>query len=360
MPDKSPNSKIIPSRGTKQHVANKYLSLNYLSISTDEFSDFIPDLQETAKTKYIEVSAKSMINKVNSPDLHLEYSLNPYQGCEHGCIYCYARPTHNYWGYSAGDEFETRILIKTNALAILKKELSKKTYQVKPLMLSGNTDCYQPIEKKYKLTRSILELCLAWKHPIQLITKNALILRDLDLYIELNKNSLCSIAISITASNDKTRRIMEPRASTISSRFKTVQALSQRNIPCHIMIAPVIPGINNTEIFDILKESKSCGAKSASYQLVRLNGDLQDLFSTFLDEQFPDGKNKILNAIKSCHNGKLNDSRFGLRMKGEGNMAHIIQQQFKLAYSKYFPIPLKTELNTSLFRPSNSDQLSFW
>ncbi len=349
-----------PSRGTNLHLANKYLKLNHLVTA-----DLNQDIEEseipiTSKTKYIEVQAKSMINQVTSPDLFMDYSLNPYQGCEHGCVYCYARPTHNYWGYSAADDFENIILVKTNSIEVLKKELSATKYEVKPIMLSGNTDCYQPAERKFKITRDILELLLLWKHPVQIITKNALILRDLDLLVELSKLNLCSIAISITAATDLTRRIMEPRASTIESRLKIVKIFSENKIPVHAMFAPTIPGINESELINMVKIASENGANSASYQIVRLNGDLQAIFENFLTERLPARKDKVLNAIKSCHDGHLNDSRFGLRMKGNGNVTLIIRQQFKLAYSKYFPNPQKIELRKDLFSPVINGQLRIW
>ncbi len=349
-----------PSRGTELHLSNKYFALNHvesrdLHQNSNDESD-----EKMRKTKYIEVLAKSMINKVTSPDLFMDYSLNPYQGCEHGCTYCYARPTHNYWGYSAADEFENTILVKTNALDILKKELSNKNYDVKPIMLSGNTDCYQPAEHKYQITRKILQLLLSWKHPVQLITKNALILRDLDLLKELSKLHLCAVAVSITASTDQTRRIMEPRASTIDSRWKIIRTLSEHKIPVHAMLAPIIPGINDSELFKMVQTAAEHGANSTSYQIVRLNGDLQAIFENFLTKQLPDRKDKVLQAIKSCHDGQLNDSRFGLRMKGRGNVADIIKQQFKLAHSKYFTNSTKTELRKDLFSPIINGQLRIW
>lgn len=346
-------------RGSKLHIPNKYLKLNYLAAENLN-QDYASPVATQMKTKFIEITAKSMINIVNSPDLAMEYSLNPYQGCEHGCVYCYARPTHNYWGYSSADEFENTVLVKTNAVDVLKKELSSKNYKVKPIMLSGNTDCYQPAERKFKITRSILQLFVDWKQPVQIITKNYLMSRDLDLLSKLNESELCSVAISLTAANDKTRRIMEPRASSIQSRLKLMQILSRAGIPVHAMIAPVIPGINDAEIFSMLKLAANAGANSASYQIVRLNGDLQIIFENFLDQQFPDRKEKILNQIRACHGGKLSDSRFGMRMKGEGKIAEMINRQFKLAYSKYFPHPVKVNLRSDLFSPIRNGQMNIW
>ncbi|MFZ1255252.1 MAG: PA0069 family radical SAM protein [Saprospiraceae bacterium] len=356
MPDK-----IISRRGSTLHIENKYLKYNH-SID-EEFNQSIDsdlEINSNTKTKIIEVIAKSIINTVKSPDLKMDYSLNPYQGCEHGCSYCYARPTHNYWGYSAGDEFENTILAKKNAIEILKNELASKNYQVKPIMLSGNTDCYQPAERKYKLTRGLLKVLLDWKHPVQIITKNALILRDLDILTDLNNLKLCSIAISVTADNDKTRRTLEPRASSIESRLKTISKLAENKIPIHGMLAPIIPGINDSQLFNMLRLTSEAGANTASYQIVRLNGDLQAIFNNWLEVNIPERKAKVLNAIRSCHGGQLNDSRFGLRMKGEGSISEIINQQFKLAYAKFFPNPQKANLRCDLFCPIINGQLRLW
>lgn len=310
-----------------------------------------PDIEAT---KYLEVKAKSMINQVNSPDLFMDYSLNPYQGCEHGCAYCYARPTHPYWGYSAGDEFETRVLVKTNAVEVLKKELCARSYQVKPIMLSGNTDCYQPAEKKFQLTRRILQLMLDWRHPVMIITKNALIKRDLDILEELNNWNLVRIAISLTAASDQTRRLMEPRASSIGTRLDAIQHLSQKNIPVHAMMAPIIPSINDHEIFDMVRLAGEAGASSASWQIVRLNGEVQTVFENWLLSNYPDRTDRVLNQIRSCHGGQLSDSRFGTRMKGEGLTASLISQQFKLALNRFLPKKEFPPLRTDLFRPSKS------
>ena len=349
-----------PSRGTSLHLGNRFHKTN--PVANPEMNQLPAEDREIApsKTQTIEVKAKSMINKVNSPDLLMEYSLNPYQGCEHGCVYCYARPTHNYWGYSAADDFENKILVKANAVEVLSRELKSRKYQVKPIMLSGNTDCYQPVEKKYRLTRQILELMLAWRHPVTIITKNALIQRDLDLLGELNDLHLVQVAISVTAAHDRTRRVMEPRASTIASRFRTIRLLAERGIPVHGMLAPIIPGVNDMEIFDMVKQVAEAGAKTASYQIVRLNGDLQPIFGHWLEEQFPDRKERILNSIRSSHGGELGDSRFGTRMKGEGNIADIIRQQFKLAHSSFMPKTERQSLRTDLFRPVRGNMRELW
>ena len=347
----------ISGRGTELHIPNRFFKLQ-----TSDDLDFSQQEREdhTSKTQFIPVMAKSMINTVSSPDLFMDYSLNPYQGCEHGCTYCYARLTHNYWGYSIADEFETKILIKQNAVDIIKKELGSANYKVKPIMLSGNTDCYQPAESKFKLTQKILELFLFLKHPVMIITKNALILRDLDILKELNSNKLVSVAISVTASQDTTRRIMEPRASTIESRLKVIAKLKESEIPVHAMLAPIIPGINDTELMKMVHITADAGASSASYQIVRLNGELPVLFESWLDHHYPDRKDRILNAIRESHQGQLNDSNFKTRMKGSGSIADSIRQQFKLAYKRSYPNPQKPNLRTDLFQRIKNGQLVIW
>jgi len=344
----------LSGRGTELHISNRFFK-NPRSNDPD-FSQQLNEIDNT-KTQYIPVTAKSMINTVASPDLFMDYSMNPYQGCEHGCTYCYARLTHNYWGYSIADEFETKILVKLNAVEVLKKELGAKNYVVKPIMLSGNTDCYQPAEFKFGLTRKILELLLFLKHPVMLITKNALILRDLDVLLALNSLNLVSVAISVTASQDATRRIMEPRASTIESRLKAIIKLKEAGIPVHAMLAPIIPGINDNELMNMVKLTADAGASSASYQIVRLNGELPVLFGTWLVAQYPDRKQRILNAIRDSHQGQLNDSSFKTRMKGSGTIADSIRQQFKLAYKRHYPNPQKVNLNTDLFIRIKNGQL---
>jgi DNA repair photolyase len=289
----------------------------------------------TVKTKVIKIKSKSIVNKVESEDVPGEYSLNPYQGCEHGCIYCYARNTHPYWGYSAGIDFESNIMVKENAADLLDELLSKKSWKASPIMLSGNTDCYQPIEKELEITRSLLKVFLKHKHPLSIVTKNALILRDLDILTELNKLNLVSIAISITTIDDDLRRIMEPRTSSIPKRMALVKKLTQAGLPVTVLAAPIIPGLNENDILPLAKQVAENGAKRLQHIVVRLNGDIQDVFSDWLDRHFKDRKNKVLSKIKSLHGGDLGSSDIGLRMKGEGKIADIIHQQFKLAKKLY-------------------------
>lgn len=310
----------------------------------DEFEE--PD---KINTKTIEVFPKTLINTVKSPDLPFMYSMNPYQGCEHGCAYCYARPTHEYWGYNAGIDFESVILVKTNASKILEKELRKPGRTVSPIVISGNTDCYQPIEKKFELTRQLLQICLDFKHPVSIITKNALLLRDLDILIQLAQYDLVSVNISITGTDEKIRAVLEPRTSTYANRFKALKQLAEHKIPCGVMAAPVIPGINDNEIPKVLKLASENGAKFASYTIVRLNDSVEPVFVDWLEKNFPDKKEKVISLIKSCHQGDLADNRLGKRFKGDGNVANAIHQLFRVCYQKFFKEKFEFTHNCSLF-----------
>ncbi len=324
--------KYLKGRGAQINPSSRFDKLVY----DDNPTHLLEEDEHQFKTKFIEVHPKTILNKVDSPDIPLEYSMNPYQGCEHGCVYCYARNTHPYWGYSAGLEFEQKILYKKNAARLLEDKLKYPKWKAAPVMLSGNTDCYQPAEKELKITRSILEIFWKYRHPIGIITKNSLISRDLDILQKLNEHNLVHVVISITTQDDKLRQFMEPRTSNTMSRLKTVEQLSKAGIPVMVMIAPIIPGLNEHEILGIAKAAADHGALSIGSTLVRLNGDVAIIFEDWLQKNYPDKAGKIISKIKSCHDGNLGDSRFGKRMSGEGNIAKIISSQVKLAKRKYF------------------------
>ncbi len=349
----SENKQYLKGRGAQINPASRFEKY----ICDPDPTIFSEQPNDQIRTKIIEVHPKSILNKVDSPDIPFSYSLNPYQGCEHGCIYCYARNTHPYWGYSAGLEFEQKILVKKKAATLLEQKIKSKRWQAAPIMLSGNTDCYQPIERKLKITRSILEVLLKYRHPVSLITKNNLILRDLDILEQLGKYNLVRVAISITTLQEPLRQFMEPRTATANSRLKTIKILSTHNIPVTTMMAPVIPGLNEHEIFDVLKAAAEAGALNAHYTLVRLNGDVAEIFTDWLQKNFPDRAEKVLNKIKSCHGGQLNDSRAKLRMLGAGSIANMIQQQFKLAKQQFFKTVSIAPLNTGLHEQHKSPQL---
>ncbi|NNE15882.1 MAG: PA0069 family radical SAM protein [Saprospiraceae bacterium] len=322
---------ILKGRGAVINPSNRFENTDASSkIHSQQY-----DEQSIYKTKVIETKAKSIINKVLSKDVPMAYSMNPYQGCEHGCIYCYARNTHNYWGYSSGLDFESKIIVKTNAADLLRTKLKSKNWEASPIMVSGNTDCYQPVEKTYTITRKILKVMLDFKHPIGLITKNNLILRDLDIIKKLAKDNLISVAISINTLDDKLRQKLEPRASSISQRLKLIKTLVDNGISVTALAAPIIPGLNESEIIPLVKKLSELGVSKIGHIVVRLNGDIAELFEDWLIRHYPQRADKVLNKIKSLHGGKLNDSRIGDRMSGEGNIAEIIHQQFKLAQHKY-------------------------
>lgn len=314
-------------RGAQFNSVNKFLSNSLVR----EHIEGIDDWEETnEKTSFIIGKSKTIANKVDSPDVGMWYSVNPYQGCEHGCIYCYARNSHEYWGFSAGLDFERKIIVKEDAPILFKKFLERKSWDVTPISLSGNTDCYQPAERKYKLTRQLLEIALAYKQPIGMITKNSLILRDLDILQEMAKHNLVSVNVSITSLDEKLRLKMEPRTTTAKQRLKIINDLSKAGIPTSAMVAPMIPGLNDYEMPAILKAVAENGAKRAGYTVVRLNGSIGKIFEDWLLKNFPDRFEKVWHQIQACHNGNVNDSRFGTRMRGDGNFAEMINATFKL------------------------------
>lgn len=348
----------IKGRGSQLNTDNRFLKN---SIVQEHQEGIDEELIENHKTKLYFETPKKIVNKVESPDIPGDYSMNPYQGCEHGCIYCYARNTHEYWGFSAGLDFEQKIIVKKNAPEILKKQLSGKKWKVSPIMLSGNTDCYQPIEKKLEITRRMLEVLVNFKHPVSIITKNSLILRDLDLLKKLNEHNLVHVMISLTTLNEDLRQKLEPRTATSSQRLKTLKILSENNIPCGVMTAPIIPGLNSMEIPDLIKAASENGAASVGYTMVRLNGSIRNIFENWLEKNFPDAKDKVMHQIEDAHGGKTNDSRFGTRMKGEGKIAMAINRLFKISKAKYFPNEKDFLFNENIFSvPGSSTQLDLF
>jgi DNA repair photolyase len=343
--------KLKTGRGAQINTHNRFAKHSYITRS--DYLDFLhlngEDTSLEQKTKYIEVAPKTILNRVDSPDVGRAWSMNPYQGCEHGCIYCYARNSHEYWGYSAGSEFEQNILIKQKAAELLEAHLKKRSWIPEPIMLSGNTDCYQPAEKKFAITRKVLEVLLKFKNPVGIITKNALILRDIDLLQELAKDDLVHVSISLTSLQEDLRRLMEPRTATAKKRLHTVEQLSKAGIPVNIMMAPIIPGLNSHEIMDIAKASSDAGAKAFNYTMVRLNGQIAELFIDWLNHHFPDRASKVLKLIRETHGGKLNDSTFGRRMSGDGVFAKQIKDSVALARKRFFSNKILKPYNVNAF-----------
>jgi DNA repair photolyase len=355
------NDAVIKGRGAQQNVHNRFSELQHET--RDDFLEYCEKEGEQAdynKTLYLEVFPKTIVNKVTSPDVGMTFSMNSYQGCEHGCIYCYARNSHEYWGYSAGLDFERRILVKKDAPKLLEQLLKKKSWKTRTIVMSGNTDCYQPAEKKFEITRQCLEVFLKYKHPVSIITKNALILRDLDLLKALAEDNLISVNMSITSLSEETRRILEPRTATSKKRLETVKVLSANGIPVNVMLAPIIPSINSHEILPLAKTVSEYGALSIAHTIVRLNGAIGVVFSDWIKKTMPDRADKVLRQIESCHGGTLNDSRYGTRMRGEGKIAEQINNLMRLAKLKYFKDKTMPKLNTTLHETYKNGQLKLF
>ncbi len=353
-----PNSKeYFTGRGAQVNPANKFLKTSYVQEHWEGIDE--DSLTENKQTQYIEVFPKTIVNKVDSPDLG-EYSMNPYQGCEHGCLYCYARNTHEYWGYSAGMEFEQKILVKKNAPQLLEELFQKPKWEPHPIMFSGNTDCYQPIERKMKITRGMLEVCLKYRHPVGMITKNALILRDLDILTEMAKLKLVHVMVTFTSLDEDLRMIMEPRTVTYKNRLKVLKQLSANGIPCGVMVAPIIPTINSSHIPDVIQAAAQNGATKAGMTIVRLNGQVAVIFKDWLQKNFPDRADKVWHQIEACHGGQVNDSRFGTRMRGEGKIAESIHQLFKLSVKRFIGDSPKFSYDLSIFKSKGKEQLSLF
>jgi len=344
-------------RGAQVNPTNRFFKTSYVREHWEGIDEDF--LMENKHTQYIEVFPKTIVNKVDSPDIG-GYSMNPYQGCEHGCLYCYARNSHQFWGYSAGMEFEQKILIKKNAPQLLEELFKKPNWQPEPIMFSGNTDCYQPIERKLKITRSMLEICLKYNHPVSMITKNAVILRDLDILSEMAKLKLVHVMVTITSLDEDLRMKMEPRTVTYRNRLNVLKQLSSHGIPCGVMVAPIIPHLTSYHVHDVIKAAAENGAQRAGHTIVRLNGQIAEVFKDWLEKNFPDRAEKVWNHIAECHGGKVNDSRWSTRMRGEGHVAESIRQLFKLAVRKYMGTPPKVEFDLSIFKRKGHEQLSLF
>jgi DNA repair photolyase len=348
------NEEFIKGRGAQMNAHNPFDKYHVVQEHWEGIDE--DDLSLQGKTEYIEVFPKTIVNPVDSEDLRFSYSMNPYQGCEHGCLYCYARNSHNYWGYSSGTEFEQKILVKKNAAKLL-EEAFQKNWEPMPIMFSGNTDCYQPAERKFGITRQMLEVCLKYKHPVSMITKNSLIERDLDILEELNKLDLVNVSITLTSLNEDLRRLLEPRTASAQRKLRTIELLASKQISVNVMMAPIIPGLNSHEIFSLAKEVSERGASAINYTIVRLNGTIGEVFLDWVRKTFPDRADKIIHQIEECHGGTINDSRFGKRMSGEGKTAEMVSQMMKVARQKFFAGRSMKKLDCSKFVRNKKGQL---
>ncbi len=296
-------------------------------------------------------TAQSIITRNDSPDIGFDRSINPYRGCEHGCSYCFARQTNAYLGLSAGLDFEREIFVKTNAIALLRKELSAPRYRCRPVAIATNTDAYQPLERKHRLMRQILEILLETRHPVLITTKSALIVRDLDILTEMARRNLVSAAISITSLDHRLSRLLEPRAPTPARRLEAIRLLAAAGIPVSVFAAPMIPAINDHELERILDAAKAQGARAAAIQLLRLPGEVRDIFREWLLRHYPDRLQHVMGLIRDTRGGRDNDPRFGTRHSGEGPYAVMLKQRFDKALERYGLARQLPSLRTDLFAP---------
>lgn len=353
------DAKPVKGRGAAAQVKNRFLAHSY-GVVDPEGVDAIDEEEGEGRTRYIEVHPRTILNKVTSPDVGIAWSVNPYQGCEHGCAYCYARPTHEYWGYSAGLDFERTILLKRSAPALLDRALRHPKWEVGTISISGNTDCYQPIERTERITRGLLEVAQAFGQPVGIITKNALVLRDLDILAEMAAERLATVAVSLTTLDEGLRRVLEPRTSTARNRLRAIELLTKAGVPVFVMAAPIIPALNESELPALLKAAADAGALGAGYTVVRTNGPVQEVFRTWLHQHYPDRAAKVIAQISAVHGGHMNDSVTGRRMKGEGAFASNINRVFHVMRRRYFAGRVLPEMDRSRFKVPPQGQLELF
>jgi DNA repair photolyase len=335
-------------RGAQTNRSGRYEPIAYEP--SDDGWDSLAEL-EALTTEVQEVPARRIIARNESPDIGFDRSINPYRGCEHGCIYCFARPTHAFLGLSPGLDFETKLFAKTNAAQALERELADPRYEVSTIAIGTNTDSYQPIERRYRIMRHILEVLSATNHPVGIVTKSTLVLRDLDILTSMAKRGLVKVALSVTTLDRRLARAMEPRASTPDKRIETLQRLVDAGVPASVMVAPVIPGLTDMEMERILERASSVGVRNAGYVLLRLPLEIGDLFTEWLTANCPDRAKRVLSLMRSTHGGKLYDSKWGERMTGEGPYAWMIGRRFEMAAERLGMNQASVELRTDLFTP---------
>jgi DNA repair photolyase len=348
-----PPSPAIRGRGASWSPANRFEKLHVDLGDSDVVQVGQDDVERPRRaTQYFRDRTKTIINRNNSPDVGFETSVNPYRGCEHGCIYCYARPTHEYLGFSAGLDFESKIMVKMDAPELLKVELESPRWKPQVLVMSGVTDPYQPIERRLRITRGCLEVLAQFRNPVAIITKNRLVTRDLDLLGELATHNAAAVNISVTSLDSKLQRVLEPRTSLPETRLEAISQLRAAGIPAGVMVAPIIPGLTDHEVPRILEACAKAGAQFAGYTIVRLPWAVAPLFEHWLEERFPDRKEKILGRIRDLRgNGRLNNSQWRTRMTGEGIFAEQIASLFEIGCRRA-GIGERPTLSTAAFRPT--------
>ncbi|MCC7376930.1 MAG: PA0069 family radical SAM protein [Verrucomicrobiales bacterium] len=344
-------------RGTTLNPPGRF---EVLDIEPDPDSDLDPAEAPPRKTQFLRDQSVGVISRNDSPDIPFKVSLNPYRGCEHGCAYCYARPTHEYLGYSAGLDFESRILVKERAPELLRDALSAPDWKPQWLALSGVTDPYQPVERKLGLTRRCLQVLAELRHPVGIVTKNALVTRDIDLLSELAKHGAVHVSISLTTLDPELRRVMEPRTSPPAARLSAIGKLAAAGVPTGVLTAPVIPGINDHELPNLLKAAREAGASYASYTLLRLPLGVKEIFVDWVSRHFPERRDKVMHQLEAMRGGQWNDPRFGTRFRGEGLMAQGISDLFRTVRRRLGLAESGPELSTTAFRRPGGTQLGLF
>jgi len=347
----NPEPLPIPTRGTSSNPPNRFEP-----IQLERDADWNPEDDPLPPTQFFKDHSRTIIATNDSPDINFEASINPYRGCEHGCVYCYARPFHEYLGFSSGLDFETKIMVKEDAPKLLRAELSSPKWQPKVLAMSGVTDPYQPIERRLRITRGCLEVLAEFRNPVSIVTKNQLVTRDVDLLCELARHQAAAVFISLTTLDPELRRVMEPRTAPPSARLATIAALAKAGIPVGALISPVIPGLNDHEIPSLVQAAVAAGARFASYLILRLPHAVAPLFEDWLGHHYPNRKEKVLNRLRAMRGGKLYEAEFGKRMRGEGTQADQINQLFDVACRKAGIAENILELSTTAFRRRQADQ----
>jgi DNA repair photolyase len=346
-------------RGTGSNASGRYESI--ARVAFDDGWRSIEELPPFDTTVTVDAT-RQIITRNESPDISFDRSINPYRGCEHGCVYCFARPTHSYLGLSAGLDFESKLFVKPDAPKLLERELSAKGYEPRTIAIGTNTDPYQPIERRYEVMRGILEVLERAGHPVGIVTKSALVLRDIDILARMAKRGLAKVALSVTTLDPKLARIMEPRAATPARRLETLRQLSRAGVPTTVMVAPIIPAVNDAEIERILDAAAAAGVKEAGYVLLRLPLEVRDLFREWLTEHFPDRVEHVFKLIRDMRGGKDYDATFGKRMKGGGPYAWMIGRRFEIACAKFGINTQKRPLTTEHFQKpmKGAEQLSLF
>lgn len=352
-----PDNILRKGRGATRNIDNRYAPTRITTVDDGWHQD---DDLPLLRTTVTEQTCRSIISRNNSPDIPFSQSINPYAGCEHGCVYCYARPSHAYLELSPGLDFETRLFAKTNAAERLQLELSRPGYRVSPINIGANTDPYQPIERDYRLTRQILEVLGSARHPVTIITKSYNILKDIDILSRLAADNLVSVMMSVTSLDNELARRLEPRASSPARRLQALQTLTAAGIPCGVLTAPMIPALNDHELESILEKAASAGARQAAWMLLRLPLEVSDLFQSWLEEHYPLKKEHVLSLIRQQRGGQLYRAGFGERMRGEGEFARLMSQRFRIACRRLGmnegeTPPLRTDLFVPPPRPNVPD-----